>query len=264
MQANRTELAKLVDTLAQAKESRKPCAPLTEIFPALTLPEAYSVSEITLTNWLRQGKGRLTGKKIGLTSRAVQKQLGVAEPDFGYLTSEMNLPMGESVSRSSLLQPKVEGEVAFVLKRDLVGPGLTVADVIRATEFVLPCIEVIDSRVKDWKIKIQDTVADNASSAKYVLGTKPTRLGALDLRQSGMALRINGEVVSTGCGAACLDHPALAVAWLANTLGAHGVSLKAGEVILSGAFGPVMPVSAGDHVEVSISGLGSVHCFFGE
>jgi 2-oxopent-4-enoate/cis-2-oxohex-4-enoate hydratase len=144
------------------------------------------------------------------------------------------------------------------------GPGLSLADVIRATDFILPCIEVIDSRVKDWKIKIQDTVADNASSARYVLGTKPVRLGSLDLRLAGMALRVNGEVQSTGCGAACLDHPALAVAWLGNTLGAHGVSLKAGEVILSGAFGPVVSVSAEDHVEVSISGLGSVHCFFGE
>jgi 2-oxopent-4-enoate hydratase len=264
MQVNRTALAKLAEALAHAKETRQPLSPLTEMQPSLSLEGAYVVSEITLTNWLRQGKGKLTGKKIGLTSRAVQKQLGVAEPDFGYLTSDMNVPLGETISRASLLQPKVEGEVAFVLKKDLMGPGLTVADVIRATDFILPCIEVIDSRVKDWKIKIQDTVADNASSARYVLGTKPVRLGSLDLRLAGMALRVNGEVLSTGCGAACLDHPALAVAWLGNTLGAHGVSLKAGEVILSGAFGPVVPVSAEDHVEVSISGLGSVHCFFGE
>jgi len=264
MQVNRTALAKLAEALAHAKETRQPLSPLTEMQPSLSLEGAYVVSEITLTNWLRQGKGKLTGKKIGLTSRAVQKQLGVAEPDFGYLTSDMNVPLGETISRASLLQPKVEGEVAFVLKKDLMGPGLTVADVIRATDFILPCIEVIDSRVKDWKIKIQDTVADNASSARYVLGTKPVRLGSLDLRLAGMALRVNGEVLSTGCGAACLDHPALAVAWLGNTLGAHGVSLKAGEVILSGAFGPVVPVSAEDHVEVSLSGLGSVHCFFGE
>jgi 2-oxopent-4-enoate hydratase len=264
MQVNRTALAKLAEALAHAKETRQPLSPLTEMQPSLSLEGAYVVSEITLTNWLRQGKGKLTGKKIGLTSRAVQKQLGVAEPDFGYLTSDMNVPLGETISRASLLQPKVEGEVAFVLKKDLTGPGLTVADVIRATDFILPCIEVIDSRVKDWKIKIQDTVADNASSARYVLGTKPVRLGSLDLRLAGMALRVNGEVLSTGCGAACLDHPALAVAWLGNTLGAHGVSLKAGELILSGAFGPVVPVSAEDHVEVSLSGLGSVHCFFGE
>jgi len=264
MHVNRIELATLADTLAQAKASRKPCLPLTETHPGLTIRDAYSISEITLKEWLAQGRGRLTGKKIGLTSRAVQKQLGVSEPDFGYLTSEMNVPMGETIARSALIQPRVEAEVAFVLKRDICGPGLTVADVIRATDFILPCIEVIDSRVKDWKIKIQDTVADNASSARYVLGTEPRKLGAIDLRLAGMALRINGEVMSTGCGAACLDHPALAVAWLGNALGALGVSLMAGEVILSGAFGPVVPVSAGDHVEASISGLGNVHCFFGE
>jgi 2-oxopent-4-enoate hydratase len=204
------------------------------------------------------------GKKIGLTSRAVQKQLGVSEPDFGYLISSMNVPMGETVSRSTLLQPRVEGEAVFVLKRSLKGPGITVADVARATDFVLPCIEIIDSRVKDWRIKIQDTVADNASSALFVLGTEPRRLGNSDLREAGMALRVNGEVLSTGCGAACLDHPALAVAWLANALGKFGVALEAGELILSGAFGPVVPVSAGDRVEVEISGLGAVHCYFGE
>jgi 2-oxopent-4-enoate/cis-2-oxohex-4-enoate hydratase len=263
MMVTRSELAQLADALAGARQSRKPCAPLTEIFPQLTLQDAYAVSEITLKERLVQGGARLVGKKIGLTSRAVQKQLGVSEPDFGYLSSDMNVPLGETVSRASLLQPRVEGEVAFVLKRDLKGPGVTVADVVRATDFVLPCIEIIDSRVKDWKIKIQDTVADNASSALFVLGAEPTRLGKVRLRTAGMALRVNGEVLSTGCGAACLDHPALAVAWLANALGRFGVELKAGEVILSGAFGPVVPVSAGDQVEVAISGLGEVHCYFG-
>jgi 2-keto-4-pentenoate hydratase len=175
----------------------------------------------------------------------------------------MNVPMGEIVSMAGLLQPRVEGETAFVLKRDLQGPGVTVADVIRATDFVLPSIEIIDSRVKDWKIKIQDTVADNASSALFVLGTEPRQLRELDLRLAGMALRIDGEVMSSGSGAACLDHPCLAVAWLANKLGEFGVPLKAGEVILSGAFGPVVPVNGGEHVEVEISGLGRVSCTFG-
>ncbi len=264
MHVTRSELALLADNLMEAKKSRKPCLPLTEQYPSLTLQDAYAISEITLQNVLGQGKARVVGKKIGLTSRAVQKQLGVSEPDFGYLTSNMNVALGDTVSRSSLLQPRVEGEVAFVLKKDLKGPGLTVADVVAATDYILPSIEIIDSRVKDWKIKIQDTVADNASSALFVLGTEPRALGKVDLRLSGMALRINGEVLSTGCGAACLDHPTLAVAWLANTLGKFGVNLKAGEVILSGAFGPVVPVNAGDHVEVAIAGLGAVHCFFGE
>jgi 2-keto-4-pentenoate hydratase len=180
------------------------------------------------------------------------------------LLSQMQVPLGETVSRSKMLLPRVEGELAFVLKRDLKGPGVTAADVIRATDFLLPCIEIIDSRVKDWKIKIQDTVADNASAAFFVLGNEPVKLGKHDLRLAGMALKINGEVLSTGCGAACLDHPINAVAWLANAMGKWDVSLKAGEVILSGAFGPVVPVNSGDHVEVAISGFGNVHCFFGE
>jgi 2-oxopent-4-enoate/cis-2-oxohex-4-enoate hydratase len=254
----------LADSLYVARTQRRPVDPLTTRMPNLTLRDAYSVSEINLKRRISQEKARLIGKKIGLTSRAVQRQLGVSEPDFGWLTSDMNVPLGESVSLAGLMFPKVEGETAFVLKRDLSGPGVTIADVIRATDFVLPCIEIIDSRVKDWKIKIQDTVADNASSALFVLGTEPRRLRDCDLRVAGMALRVNGEVLSTGSGAACLDHPCLAVAWLANKLGEFGASLKAGDVILSGAFGPVVPVTAGAHVhvEVEISGLGRVSCSF--
>lgn len=257
------ELQKFADQLYNARVQRVPCAPLTEQ-SNLSVSDAYQISDINLKRRLEQEKAKLIGKKIGLTSRAVQKQLGVNEPDYGYLTSDMNVMMGETVSMAGLLFPKVEGEVAFVLKKDLIGPGITAAQVIQATDFVLPCIELIDSRVKDWKIKIQDTVADNASSSHFILGTKPTLLGAIDLRLAGMALRVNGEVLSSGAGAACLDHPVNAVAWLANKMGEFGVPLKAGDVILSGAFGPVVPVGAGDHVDVAISGLGSVFCYFGE
>jgi 2-oxopent-4-enoate/cis-2-oxohex-4-enoate hydratase len=258
---SRTEIAQLADSLYDARVQARACEPLTAR-AALSLGDAYTVSEINLKRRVEQERARLIGKKIGLTSRAVQKQLGVGEPDFGYLTSDMNVPLGETVPMRGLLQPRVEGEAAFVLKRDLAGPGVTVADVIRATDFVLPCIEIIDSRVKDWKIKIEDTVADNASSALLVLGTEPRRLRSLDLRAAGMALRVDGEVLSTGSGAACLDHPCLAVAWLANKLGEFGAALRAGDVILSGAFGPVVPVRGGEHVEVEISGLGRVFCRF--
>lgn len=264
MHVSRNEIAPLADSLFEARVGLRQCEALTARHPEITLRDAYTISEINLKRRVEQGHARLMGKKIGLTSRAVQKQLGVNEPDFGYLTTDMNVPLGETVMTSALLQPRVEGETAFVLKRDLTGPGVTVADVIRATDFVLPCIEIIDSRVKDWKIKIQDTVADNASSALFVLGTEPRLLRDVDLRLAGMALRIDGEVLSAGSGAACLDHPCLAVAWLANKLGEFGVSLRAGEVILSGAFGPVVPVSGGEHVEVEISGLGRVGCHFGE
>lgn len=264
MQLSRVEIAQLADSLYDARTRVSACEPLSARAPGLTIRDAYTVSDINLKRRIQQEKALLVGKKIGLTSRAVQKQLGVSEPDYGYLTSDMNVPMGESVPISRLLQPRVEGETAFVLKRELKGPGITVADVIRATDFVLPCIEIIDSRVKDWKIKIEDTVADNASSALFVLGTEPRLLRERELRLAGMALRVNGEVVSAGAGAACLDHPCLAVAWLANKLGEYGVSLRAGEVILSGAFGPVVPVQAGDHVEVEISGLGRAFCHFKE
>ncbi len=262
MLLSRFDIAQLADSLYDARTKFRACEPLTARSLDLTLRDAYTVSEINLKRRLEQENARIIGKKIGLTSRAVQKQLGVNEPDFGYLTSDMNVPLGETVSLAALLQPRVEGEVAFVLKRDLAGPGLTVADVIRANDFVLPCIEIIDSRVKDWKIKIQDTVADNASSALLVLGTEPRSLRERDLRLAGMALRVDGEVLSAGSGAACLDHPCLAVAWLANKLGEFGTGLKAGEVILSGAFGPVVPISGDTHVEVEISGLGRVHCHF--
>jgi 2-oxopent-4-enoate hydratase len=249
------------ERLWQARLAVKACDPLAATF---SVSDAYKVSHVNLKRRLQQGSTRLIGKKIGLTSRAVQNQLGVNEPDFGYLTSDMNVPMGETVETDEFLQPRVEGETAFVLKRDLRGPGITVADVIRATDFLLPAIEIIDSRMKDWKIKIHDTIADNASSAALVLGVEPVLLRKLELRAAGMALSVNGEVVSSGSGAACLDHPCLAVAWLANKLGEFGAQLNAGDVILSGAFGPVVSVSGGEHVEVAISGLGAVHCLFGE
>ena len=261
MHITRSELAHLADSLFEARVTGKPCAPITEQ-KKISLADAYLISEINLKRRLQQAKARVLGKKIGLTSRAVQKQLGVHEPDFGYLTSDMSVPMGESVAINTMIQPKVEGELAFVLKRDLVGPGITVAQVIQATDFVLPCIEIIDSRIKDWKIRIEDTVADNASSALFVLGTEPHSLRGAHLRTTGMSLRINGELRSTGVGAACLDHPALAVAWLANSLSHFGEKLHAGDIILSGAFGPVVPVGKGERVDVDFAKLGSVFCFF--
>lgn len=248
--------------LWSARASQTPCAPLTELYPGLSLLDAYTISDINLRRKLELPGIKLEGKKIGLTSRAVQKQLGVDQPDFGYLTNDMNAPNGGEIKISSLIQPRVEGELAFMLKKDLVGPGITNAHVISATEFVVPCIEIIDSRIKDWKIKVEDTVADNASSGMFVLGSTPKNIGFQDWSMAGMALRINGEVESTGVGRACLDHPVNAVAWLANALGAYGVSLKAGEVILAGAFGPVVPVRAGDVCEVEMHGLGPVSCRF--
>lgn len=261
MSANREKLA---ESLYEARLRRTPCDPLTERFPGLTIADAYAISDLNLKRRLGQAGVRLVGKKIGLTSRAVQKQLGVEEPDYGYLTSDMNVPMGENVPLSALIQPRAEGETAFVLKKRLMGPGVKPEDVIEATDYVVPCIEIIDSRVCDWKIKIQDTVADNASSALFVLGKDKRSLRGLDLPSLSMSLRVNGEERSKGTGAACLDNPVFAVTWLANKMGEHGVALEPGDVILSGAFGPVVPVKAGERVDVEFAGLGAVHVFFTE
>lgn len=255
-------LQQLADSLYEARLSRSPCAPITERQPGLTLGDAYSISDINLKRRLGQGGVRLVGKKIGLTSRAVQKQLGVEEPDFGYLTSDMQVPHKGLIQRSGLLLPRVEGETAFVLKKSLRGHNISPDQVIDATDYVVPCIEVIDSRVRDWKIKIQDTVADNASSAFFVLGEKRTKLEDVHLPKAGMNLKINGEIRSSGMGSACLDHPIFAMAWLANKFLELGSCLEAGDIVLSGAFGPVVPVNAGDQVSVEIQGLGSVEVGF--
>lgn len=260
-------LQELARVLQQARETGRPCAPLTEHKPDLTTAEAYAIQGIDLAH-RRQVVGphgtrpEVVGHKIGITSTAVQNWLGVDEPDFGVLLDDMVVPDGGEVDTARLLQPRVEGEVAFVLGRDLRGPGITAAHVIAATDFVLPAIEIIDSRIADWKITYQDTIADNASSGLFVLGNRPTPLAGLDLRLCGMVLRKNHRVASTGAGAACLDHPINAVVWLANTLGRLGTHLEAGHIILSGALGPVVPVEPGDHVEVAISGLGAVSARF--
>lgn len=251
--------AHIAETLWQARITGKPCAPLTETHPGITIEDAYKISSQIFQRRMA-GNARAVGRKIGLTSLAVQKQLGVDQPDFGYLTSDMLVHTGGVVGKDALIQGRAEGEVAFILGRDLKGPGITREDVIAATDHVVACIEIIDSRVKDWKIKIQDTIADNASSALLVLGNRPKKLKDIDLRMAGMALRMNGEVESTGVGAACLDHPVNAVVWLANALGRLGDTLKAGDIILSGAYGPVVPFNPGDHCEVEISGLGKVTC----
>lgn len=230
--------------------------PLTERYPELTLEQAYGIQQDLMARRLDDGE-RVVGKKIGVTSQAVMNLLGVGQPDFGILTDAMTVNSGDVIAASSLIQPKAEGELAFVLKHDLVGPGVTVADVLRATEGVMVCFEIVDSRIRDWKIKIQDTVADNASCGVFVLSDRLVPLDDVDLQLCGMVLEKNGEIVATGAGAASMGSPAVAVAWLANTLGHLGVSLKAGEVILSGSLGPMIPVRAGDNLRVSIGGVGS-------
>ena len=258
----------LAEALINAQETGEPCAPLTESKPDLSVSEAYDIqlSNIRLRN--RQGlhgRPRAFGwSKNRNTSKAVQGWLNVTEPDFGCLLDDMMVTHGETAPYQLMLQPRVEGEIAFVLKKDLEGPGVTPLDVIAATDYLLPALEIIDSRIADWKIKYEDTIADNASSGFFVLGNQPKSIRDVDLDLCGLALLQNGRVKSTGAGLACLGDPVHAVVWLANTLGKMGTGIKAGEVILSGALGPVIPVSKGDHIEARISGLGNVSCRFDE
>ncbi|QHS11593.1 2-oxopent-4-enoate hydratase [Sinimarinibacterium sp. NLF-5-8] len=243
------------DALYRALVDRVPIAPLTEREPDLGIEAAYQIQLRMIERRLAQGE-TVIGKKIGVTSKAVQQMLQVFQPDFGQLLSGMVYSEGEPIPVSGLIAPRAEAEVAFVLKRDLTGPGITSADVLRATDFVLPCFEIVDSRIQDWKIRIQDTVADNASCGVFVLGGTPRSLRGLDLSVAGMVVEKNGDIVSTSAGAAVQGSPVNAVAWLANTLGALGIPLKAGEVILSGSQSPLMPVVAGDAFTCSVGGLG--------
>ncbi|PWC53507.1 fumarylacetoacetate hydrolase family protein [Azospirillum sp. TSO22-1] len=249
------------DRLLDAQRTGVPCAPIRDLLVEGDLASAYAVQEINTTRALGQGRV-LAGRKIGLTSRAVQKQLGVDQPDYGMLFTDMAVPDGWEIARSRLIQPKAEAEVAFVLGRDLESEHITAADVLRAVEYALPAIEVVDSRIADWKIGILDTIADNASSGLYVLGNEPKRLDGLDLRLCGMVMEIRGEPVSTGAGAACLGHPINAMWWLAQVMARNGRPLKAGDTVLSGALGPMVPVRWGDVVEARINGLGSVRAAF--
>jgi 2-oxopent-4-enoate/cis-2-oxohex-4-enoate hydratase len=220
-----------------------------------SVDDAYAVQQHNVARRLAAGE-RLVGRKIGITSRAVMEWLKVDQPDFGALFDTMAVDDGATVSAASLIAPRVEGEVAFVLERDLDSPRATAVDVVAATAWIAASIEIIDSRVKDWKIALADTIADNASSARFVVATTKASLHGLDLPLVGCALRKNGRVAASGAGAACLGNPVNAVAWLARTLATRGTPLRAGDVVLSGALCPVVPVAAGDVIELDVSGVG--------
>lgn len=251
----------LAEMLLKAEQTRNPIAPLTETDAGITVAEAYRIQLQVME--IKKSSGQVVvGKKIGLTSLAMQAMLGVKEPDYGHVLNGMVVMEGEKIPTEELIAPRIEGEIAFVLKEDLKGPGVTLTDVIRGSEGVIPSLEIIDSRIRDWKIKLPDTVADNASSARIVLGGILTPLHSLDLRTVGMVLEKNGEVAATAAGAAVLGHPAQAVAWLANKLSAYGIILRKGEVILSGSLTAAMPVAAGDFIRADFGFLGDVKIKF--
>lgn len=253
--ANTDELAR---RLAEAYTAA-PIAPIAR--DLVDVAQAYQVQLAQIEARLAAGR-RIVGRKIGLTSPAVQKQLGVGEPDFGHLTDEMVFGDNAVLTHEDLRQPRVEAEVALILGRDLDMPNATIADVIAATDYVLPSLEIVASRIADWKIGILDTVADNASAGAVVLGGPARRLEGIDLSGCGMVMTINGEIVSRGEGSDCLGSPLNAAAWLARTSFALGRPLRAGEVILTGALGPMRPVAPGDQVHAVIDGLGTVSVSF--
>lgn len=246
----------LGDELYHALSNCKVLAPLSDRHVDINIEDAYHIQQRLNECRIERG-ARVVGKKIGVTSQVVMDMLSVRQPDFGYLLDTMLYNEGEAIAMDHLIQPKAEGEIAFILKHDLLGPGIGNADVLRATEFVMPCFEIVDSRIQDWKIKIADTIADNASCGVFVLGDHAVDPRKVDLSTCGMVLEKNGEVAATGAGAAALGSPVNAVTWLANTLGRLGIPLKAGEVILSGSLAAMLPVKAGDNLRVSIGGIGN-------
>ncbi len=247
--------------LYKALTTRSPIAPLTQANPDMTLEDAYRVSRQLLKLRMAAGE-KVVGKKIGITSVAVQQMLGIETPDFGFLTDLMQVSNGATIDiAESLIAPKVEGEIAFILKRPLQGPGVTADDVMGATAGLAACFEIVDSRIRDWQIQIQDTVADNASCGMFVIGEEVFDPKHIDIETCGMVVEINDEVAATGAGAACLGSPAIAVAWLTNQLSQYEIELQAGEIILSGSLVPFLPANSGDRVHIR-SGVGTASLQF--
>jgi 2-keto-4-pentenoate hydratase len=257
-------IAKAAGTLLDAYASRVPVPPLTAAYPAISVDDAYAIQLAQVTEWTSAG-AVVKGHKVGLTSAAMQKQLGVSQPDFGALLESMFLPEGATADITRFLQPRAEPEIGFVLGRRLSGPGITVAEAVAAIDFVLPALEIIDSRIADWKITLPDTIADNASSGGLVLGSRPVRLDNLDLSLTGCLLHRNGRLVDTGAGGAVLGgSPVNALVWLANVLGERGVALEAGHVILPGSVTAAIPVNPGDTISATFDRIGTVAVTFSD
>lgn len=255
-----SQLQAAAQALRDARASGQPIPPVSKRFEIEGLEAAYAVAEINTAARLEEPGRRILGKKVGLTSEAVQRQLGVDQPDFGVLFDDMEFLNGQDLPAARLIQPKVEAEVAFVVGRDLRDALPSWAEFLACIAYALPALEIVDSAIADWKISLVDTVADNASSALYVLGDQPVATGMLALEAVGMQLAVNGRTVSVGSGAACLGHPLRAAYWLARTMAQRGQPLRAGEVILSGALGPMVPLQPGDVMQAQIGGLGAVGC----
>lgn len=245
--------------LRSARERRQAIPRISETYGIAGLEAAYAVAAIN-TSARKAAGARIVGKKVGLTSKAVQLQLGVDQPDFGILFDDMEYLDGDEILCSRLIQPKAEAEIAFVVGRDIKPHSASYAEFLSSIAYALPAIEIVDSAIEGWRLTLVDTVADNASCGVYVLGHQPISIGQLSLGDVGLQMEINGRTVSVGSGAACLGHPLRAAYWLARTMGLRGEGLRAGEVILSGALGPMAGAQPGDYINARIGALGSVSC----
>lgn len=255
------QIEEAADRLWKASLAGVPCEPVRALIDADDVDAAYAVQKILTARRSALG-GRLVGRKIGLTSKAVQKQLGVDQPDFGMLFADMCVADGEEVAPGKVMQAKVEAEIALVIEQPLTHEKHTVADIIRSTAFALPSIEIVGSRIANWDIKLADTVADNASSGLFVLGSRPVKLDAFDIISCGMVMERRGDQVSVGAGAACMGNPLLAAVWLADVMARYGQPLQPGDIVMTGALGPMVQASPGDVFDAHIQGLGRVRAMF--
>jgi 2-keto-4-pentenoate hydratase len=261
MAMEKTQIRRLSRELIAAEEELSPVETLTDRIPEITIADAYAIQLQTIDTKVKKG-ALVVGKKIGLTSKAMQDMFGVREPDYGHILDAAIIMEGQTISMARFIEPRLESEICFLLKKDLKGPGVTTAEVLTATAGVMPSFELIDSHFKDWKMKIQDTVADNASNAGVILGGKLTPVDDLDLRLIGLVLEKDGEIVATAAGAAVWGNPAQAVAWLANRLGEYGIGLRAGELVMSGSLTAAFPAQAGSSFRATFDRIGSVSTRF--
>lgn len=253
--------AEIADAIYDARNSLRQIKPPRETFALDSIEAAQDVQDYNTSRWIRQGR-RMVGRKIGLTSKVVQEQFGVSEPDFGILWADYAFDDRATVSMRRLMQPRMEAEIAFVMDRTLDNPDVTLQDLISAIAYALPAIEIVDTAIENWNIKLFDTIADNASAGGYVLGTSPRKVTDVDLRLGGVVMSRNAMPVSLGVGAACLGHPFHATLWLARKMVALGKPIGAGDIVLSGALSPMTPVAAGDVYSVEIQGFAPLQVAF--
>ncbi len=252
-------ITRAATALHEARRDRRQIPRISDTFDIRSESDAYAVARINVRRQIDAG-AKVVGRKIGLTSKAVQKQLGVDQPDYGFLFDTMEVLDGTTIDMTTLVQPKAEAEIALVVRRDLDHDALSWGQFLTGIDYALPAIEIVDSVIENWSITLADTIADNASCGSYVLGLEPKKITDFSLIHCGMAFSKNESLVATGTGAACLDSPLLSAYWLARRMAASGEPIRAGEVLMTGALGPMIVLAAGDRIEVTIGGLGSVRC----